>query len=131
MQTVQCTSASLEFTNLLDMLKQPFQASLDHGYCPQHFRRSVTVCLRKPGKGDYSIPKNYRPIALLSTLGKALESILANRLAWAAETHGLLPNLHLEGRRGISSEAAVHVLVELIHKAWAQGRVATCMLTDV
>ena len=121
----------IRITNLLDMLKQLFQASLDHGYCPQRFRRPVTVCLRKLGKGDYSIPKSYRPIALLSTIGKALESILANRLAWAAETHGLLPNLHLGGRRGISSEAAVHVLVELIHKAWAQGKVATCKLMDV
>ena len=74
----------IRITKLLDMVKQLFQTSFDQGYCPQHFRRSVTVCLRKPGRGDYSIPKNYRPIALLSTMGKALESIVANRLAWAA-----------------------------------------------
>ena len=40
-----------------------------------------------------------RPIALLRIIRKALESVLVNRLAWAAEIHALLPNLHLGSRR--------------------------------
>ncbi|KAG2000769.1 hypothetical protein GB937_010855, partial [Aspergillus fischeri] len=51
-----------------------FNACLSLGYCPKHFRESTTVVIRKPGKPDYTTPKAYRPIALLSTIGKALEA---------------------------------------------------------
>ncbi|KAK1458424.1 zinc knuckle [Colletotrichum tamarilloi] len=44
-----------------------FNQSLRLGYCPQHFRKSTTVVLRKPGKDNYTAPKAYRPIALLNT----------------------------------------------------------------
>lgn len=60
---------------ILPTLHQLFNASLSLGYFPQHFRQSITVVLRKPGKDDYSIPKSYRPIALLNTIGKALEAV--------------------------------------------------------
>ncbi|EED11532.1 reverse transcriptase, putative [Talaromyces stipitatus ATCC 10500] len=53
-----------------------FNACLCQQYCPDHFRRSTTVILRKPDKPDYSDPKAYRPIALLSTIGKALELVV-------------------------------------------------------
>lgn len=37
--------------------------------------------LTKPGT-DHSIPKGYRPIALLNTIGKVTEFILARRIAY-------------------------------------------------
>lgn len=46
--------------------------SLQLGHYPTHFRSLTTIVLRKPGKDDYSIPKVYRPIALLNTIGKAM-----------------------------------------------------------
>ena len=66
---------------------------------PLHFHRSVTISHKKPNKKSYSIFKVYRPIAILRIIRKALESVLVNRLAWAAEIHALLPNLHLGSRR--------------------------------
>ncbi|RFU33141.1 hypothetical protein B7463_g3176, partial [Scytalidium lignicola] len=53
---------------LAPTLTELFNASLRLGYCLEHFRKSVTVILRKPGKPDYSSPKAYRPIALMNTL---------------------------------------------------------------
>ncbi|KAF8660768.1 hypothetical protein AX14_007331 [Amanita brunnescens Koide BX004] len=50
------------------------------GSWPTHFKDSISVIIPKPGKPDYSIPKAYRPIALLNTLGKLLTKVLANRL---------------------------------------------------
>ena len=47
--------------------------------------------LRKPSKPDYTDPKAYRPIALLNTLGKALEAIIVKRVRYLAETYTLLP----------------------------------------
>lgn len=32
--------------------------SLFYGHYPHYFRQSITVALRKPQKGDYTIPKN-------------------------------------------------------------------------
>ena len=68
-----------------------FQACLQAGYHPQPFRTANTVVLRKPGKPDYSQAKAYRPIALLDTLGKALEKAVAVRITGIAESFKLLP----------------------------------------
>jgi hypothetical protein len=43
----------------------------------------------------------------LNTLGKLLESIVAIRIAWAVEEHGLLLKTYLGGRKGISVDHAI------------------------
>ena len=47
--------------------------------------------LPKEDKKDYSSPGSYRPIALLNTLGKALERVIAIRLKETSERNNLLP----------------------------------------
>jgi hypothetical protein len=108
-----------------------FNASIDLQYCPEHFRQSKTVVLRKPGKKDLTNVRSYRPIALLNTLGKALESILAFRISHAVSKYKLLPEGHLGGQKGMSTEHALHRLTEEIHHAWDQGHVASLLLLDV
>ncbi len=76
-------------------------------------------------------PKNWRPVALLSTTGKALEAVIAARISWATEEYSLLPRGHLGGRKGISNEFGLHSLVERIHAAWVEGKVATLLCLDV
>ena len=97
----------LDIAALWKILRNTFQAGIDRQYSPKHIRRSISVSLRKPGKDDYSIPKAYRSIALLITMGKVLESVMANRLAWAVETYKLLPDPQMGGRRVLLSEIAV------------------------
>ena len=116
---------------LLPYLHRLFNACLQLGYCPAHFRESVTIVLRKPGKDDYTQPKPYRPIALLNTLGKALEAIVASRLTYLANTYQLLPSRHTGGRKLASTDHAIHLLLQRIHKAWADGEVASLLLLDV
>src|SRR5439155_22590772 len=70
------------------------QASLDLGHYPKPFKHSTTVVLRKPSKPDYTKPKAYPPIALENTLGKVLESIIADMVSYLTETHELLPAQH-------------------------------------
>ena len=79
---------------LLPYLHKLFNACLQEGYFPAHFKESITVVLRKPGKDDYTQPKSYKPIALLNTLGKALEAIVTNRLTYLADTYHMLPSRH-------------------------------------
>lgn len=61
-----------------------FIECLNLGYHPSSFRRAIVVILQKPNKPDLSSPRSYRPITLLSVLGKGLERLLAKRLAWIA-----------------------------------------------
>ena len=108
-----------------------FNASWNMGYVPHHFRQSTTVVLRKAGKDDYSQPKAYRPIALLNTIGKAMEAVIGTRLMFLAEEFELLPASHIGGRRMTSTEHAIHSLLAQIHEAWDGGQVASLLLLDV
>lgn len=81
-----------------------FNGCLATGFYPKAFKHRCTVALRKPGKGDYTRPKSYRPIALLNTIGKILDAVIARRISFAVEMHGLLPGEHMGGRKGRSTE---------------------------
>ena len=118
---------------IVDYLEMIFNQSLRIGYCPAYFRSSITVVLRKPDKDDYTIPKAYRLIALLNTIGKIIDAILARRLSYLVEAHNVLPNTHIGGRKLRSTEHALHLIIERIYKAWNTGRkrVASLLLLDV
>jgi hypothetical protein len=68
-----------------------FQSSLRKGYLPHQWRHAKIIPLKKPGKPDYAVARAWRPISLLSTLGKTMEAVLAERLSYIAEACGLLP----------------------------------------
>ena len=110
-----------------------FNQSLHIGYCPAHFRSSTTVVLRKPGKDNYTLPKAYRPIVLLNTIGKIMDAVMARRLSYLVETYHVLPDTHIGGRRMRSTEHALHLIIERIYKAWntGRGKVASLLLLDV
>ena len=108
-----------------------FNECLKQGHHPISFKSSITVALRKPEKKDYSISKHYRPIALLSTLGKALESIVASRLLYLGTEHTLIPENHFDGRKGTTTEHALHMLTEKISSIWRQKRVCSLLCLDV
>lgn len=76
-----------------------FRATLKEGTLPSQWRHAQIIPLKKPEKDDYTIAKAWRPISLLATLGKILESVLAERLSHAVETHGLLPTNHFGARK--------------------------------
>ena len=87
------------------------------------------MVLRKPGKPDYADPKAYRPIALLNTIGKALEAVIATRISYLVEVCSLLPQTHIGGRRGHSCEHAIHLLLERAHASWRTGALVATLLT--
>lgn len=116
---------------ILPALHKIFNSCLANGYCPNHFRDSITIVLRKPKKDDYSNPKSYRPIALLNTIGKALEFIIAQRIAYLAETYSLLPDTHMGGRKLRSSEHGIHYIIERVYMAWNKAIRAALLLVDI
>ena len=101
-------------------------------YYPKQFRTARTIVLRKPDKQDYSDPGAWRPIALLSTLGKVFESVMAQRLSNLAEQHDLLPNTQMGNRKNRSTEAALELLVAQIHTIWSSKKhVASVLSLDI
>ncbi|SPO06934.1 uncharacterized protein DNG_09628 [Cephalotrichum gorgonifer] len=81
-----------------------------------HFRESITVVLCKEGKDDYTQSKAYRPIALLNTLGKALESIIASRLAYLAWAEGKVASLLLLDVSGAYDNVSRELLLHNLRK---------------
>jgi hypothetical protein len=108
-----------------------FQTSLNEGQLPSQWRKAKIIPLKKPGKGDYTMVKAWRPISLLSTLGKALESVVAERISYIAETFGLLPANHFGARKKRSTEQALMLLQESIYKAWRAKKVLSLISFDV
>ncbi|KAJ5138858.1 uncharacterized protein N7515_003706 [Penicillium bovifimosum] len=108
-----------------------FTASVELGHHPRQWRSAKIIVLRKPGKPDYSKPGAYRPISLLNTLGKLLEAVMARRLSYVAEKHGLLPNSQFGGRPGRTTEQALLVLSSAIDKAWYKHKVVTLVAFDL
>jgi hypothetical protein len=80
-----------------------FNKSLEIGYCPRLFKKSIAVVLRKPGKDDYAAPKSYRPVALINTIGKVLDTVLVT------EKHHMLPTIYTGGRKQSLCKYAIHL----------------------
>lgn len=60
-----------------------------------------------------------------------METIIANRLAYLADVYHLLPARHTGGRKLTSTEHAMHLLLQRIHQAWSENKVASLLLLDV
>ncbi|KAJ5449492.1 uncharacterized protein N7458_005941 [Penicillium daleae] len=114
-----------------DRVLDLFQASLQGGTLPRQWRHAKIIPLKKPNKENYVIAKAWRPISLLATLGKILESVVAERISHAVETYGLLPTSHFGARKQRSAEQALALLQEQIYTAWRGRRVLSLISFDV
>jgi ribonuclease HI len=115
---------------ILEPLRDIFTACLATGYYPHQWKQARTVVLRKPGKPRYTVPGAYRPIALLCSPAKALDSIVAEYLAFFAESRALLPPTHYGGRAGRSTNDALATLEEKIKIAWRSKQVVAALFLD-
>jgi hypothetical protein len=115
----------------VEILRGIFEASVRSGHNARHFQESTTVVLRKGGPRDFRQPKSYRPVALLNTLGKLLESIIATRISYALEEQELLPQTHLGGRKLISVDHAIQQVIEAIRGGWGRGIKVSMLLMDI
>ncbi|KMK63758.1 reverse transcriptase [Aspergillus fumigatus Z5] len=114
-----------------DRVLDLFQASLEEGALPRQWRHAKIIPLKKPNKENYTIAKAWRPISLLATLGKILESVVAERISHAVETYGLLPTSHFGAQKQRSAEQALVLLQEQIYAAWRGRRVVSLISFNV
>jgi len=101
------------------------------GFWPDCFKTSKTVIIPKPGKTAYNIPKAFRPIVLLNTLGKLFEKAIANRLQWEAACFGLLHPCQFGGVRQNSTKDAGSYLTHLVRAGWDKGYKTSVVVFDL
>jgi hypothetical protein len=82
---------------LLIHLVKIFNAIVDIGHIPQEWKNANIILLLKPKK-EKKVPSSYRPISLLSCLGKVLEKIVKQRLIKELDERRILP-IHQAGFR--------------------------------
>ncbi len=73
------------------------------------------MTLKKPGKETYTKAGSWRPIALLSVIGKVIEKVIARRISGLAEEHGLLPDTQIGARKGRFIKTTLELLTKQIH----------------
>ena len=108
-----------------------YEGCLRLGHHPQPFREAEVVMIAKPGRRNLSTPRAWRPISLLSCLGKGLERLIARRLAWASIHYGVL---HPQQAGALPKRSAVDLVAALVHdieEAFAHGLVATLVTMDI
>ena len=64
-----------------------YRVSVRLGYYSKVFKGSYTVMIPKPRKHNLTDVSSWRPIALLSCLGKGLERLLARKMAYETIRH--------------------------------------------
>jgi len=63
-----------------DEITELFKTCVKEATNPQIWKKADLVVLPKPGKTDFENPKSYRPVSLLLTIGKELETIIIQDL---------------------------------------------------
>ena len=108
-----------------------FNRILDESLWPTQLKVANSVIIPKPKKDRYDVPKAFRPIALLNTMGKLLTKILAKRLQF----DGIANDLFHPGQfGGISKHATVDVgviLVDIISQNRDRGLHTTVLALDI
>ena len=87
------------------------------GHFPSQFKEAITVVLPKPGK-PVEEAGSYRPIALLNTIGKVIETAVVDRIRQILEETNGLPQTQMGARKGRSIISALQLLTEQIYTAW-------------
>jgi hypothetical protein len=75
------------------------------------------VVFTKPGKIGKVLhtPGAYRPIALLSSIGKIIEKTVGERIAVAAKRYNLLPQGQIGNRPGRSTELIIRIITDAVY----------------
>ncbi|KAF7491369.1 Retrovirus-related Pol polyprotein from type-1 retrotransposable element R1 [Sarcoptes scabiei] len=85
-----------QIKNLIsNFLAKLFEKCLNIGYFPKQWKKGALTIFPKPNKADLHNSKNYRPITLLSSIGKLLEKIIQTNIQnYLIETKKLNSNQH-------------------------------------
>ena len=99
-------------------------------YFPKSWKIGKIVAIPKPGK-DHSVPSNYRPISLLSNIGKIYEKILLEKLIEHEDDLKIIIPQQFGFRNGHSTVQQVLRITEYASKNFNVNRSTGLVLLDI
>jgi hypothetical protein len=112
-------------------LLQLYSMLVRKGHHPSSWKNAKVVILPKPSKPDYSKPKAYRPIALISVLSKVLEKTILKQVTFILEAQNLLHFTQMGARQARSAPDAVFCLMHEVDLAHKRKRKVSTLFADV
>ena len=100
-------------------------------YFPTDWRHAKVKVIAKPNKDNYTIPSNFRPISIVSTLSKVLEKIILARVSWIAKVNSWFSDRQHGFREGKSSESATHQLSTFIEQGFSKKHTTATAFIDI
>ncbi|POS84525.1 hypothetical protein EPUL_002049 [Erysiphe pulchra] len=101
------------------------------GTHPRVFKGAEIIIIPKPCKRNRSVPNTYRPISLLSCLGKGLEFLIARRLSYWVLKCNILAKDQRSAVSGCSATVLTTALLCDVKDAIAAGKIGGMVTTDV
>ena len=111
---------------ILEVINQ----SWNTGEFPSMWKEAIIIPLLKKGK-DKTDKKSYRPISLLSCLGKTMERMVNNRLQYHLEKNGLINPFQSGYRKHRNTEDQVTYLTQEIENAFQQKMKTLAVFVDL
>ncbi|GJQ77957.1 hypothetical protein Trydic_g2318 [Trypoxylus dichotomus] len=108
-----------------------FNKCLELGAFPRCWKKQLVRVIPKAGKTDMSDVKSYRPISLLPVIGKALDSLLINRIEYHVFANGSMSDNQYGFRRGRSTVDAIERVVGFVKKAKDEADYSAVILLDI
>ena len=117
--------------NVVIRLCNIFAACIATGYTPEVWRHSRTIFIAKEGRANYTDPRAFRPISLMSFVFKTLERLVLWHVEESALKHFPLHRNQHAFRRGHSTEAALSKMVSFIEETYAKKEIAVVVFLDI
>ena len=107
-----------------------YNQSWSTGIVPTIWKEAVIRPIPKKGK-DKRDPSSYRPISLLSCVGKLLERIINKRLTWHLESNSVLASTQTGYRQFRSTEDQLALLTQEIEDAFQEKKKVLAVFFDL
>ena len=108
-----------------------YNKCLSTGLFPTSWKRALVKVLPKPGKDDYELLGAYRPIGLLSVLGKGLESLIKSRLSHDLHVRNQLSKRQFGFTAQTSTSDAIRAAISYIKTAKSQKKQVLAVSLDI
>ncbi|KAF8657821.1 hypothetical protein AX14_007828, partial [Amanita brunnescens Koide BX004] len=129
--TWELLKRALLVNNAAEGLCHLFNQISSSGTWPSWFKESTCVIIPKPNKPKYNVPKAFRPISLLNTMGKLLTKIIATRMQFDCLKYDIL---HPGQCGGVVKHATIDagtILASFVAESREQGLHSTACTFDI